>query len=180
MLPLTPWSRRSNRRGGSRTHGLRLIRTPLSPLSYTPASRAGGNRTHTVRIKSPPCCLLHHDPGIGRAYAFQSTVAATSQAPSFHDPSGSPENRTRRTPVISRRWATSPRLPIKSGWSDSNRRFRVPGTRGLAATLHPDRKSERRDLNPRSLGPRPARCQASPRSDPVPRGGVEPKPNRDS
>ncbi len=33
-------------------------------------SRAGGNRTHTVRIKSPLCCLLHHDPVIGLAYAF--------------------------------------------------------------------------------------------------------------
>ena len=68
-------------------------------------------------------------------------------------------------PVISRRWATSPRLPTKSGWSVSNRRFCVPGTRGFAATLHPESQSERRGPigvladrcpNPRSLGPRPS------------------------
>ena len=41
MLPLTPQSRRLSRRGGSRTHDLRLIRTPLSPLSYAPAVRVG-------------------------------------------------------------------------------------------------------------------------------------------
>ena len=28
--------------------------------------------------------------------------------------------------------------PDKSGWPDSNRRFRVPETRGIATTLHPD------------------------------------------
>jgi hypothetical protein len=31
----------SSRRGGNRTHDLRLIRTPLSPLSYAPAVRVG-------------------------------------------------------------------------------------------------------------------------------------------
>ena len=42
-------------------------------MSYAPVrSRVGGNRTHTVRIKSPPCCQLHHDPAIGRAYAFEA------------------------------------------------------------------------------------------------------------
>ena len=59
-----------SRRGGSRTLDPDLIRVPLSPLSYAPASRAGGNRTHTCRIKSPVCCQLHHDPMLGRAYAF--------------------------------------------------------------------------------------------------------------
>ena len=86
MLPLTPWScpqSRISRRGGSRTLGLRLIRTPLSPLSYAPASRAGGNRTHTVRIKSPPCCQLHHDPQSRSGVCVSTDVAATSLAPAF-------------------------------------------------------------------------------------------------
>ena len=43
----------------------------------------------------------------------------------------------------------------QSGWSDSNRRSRVPKTRGLAAALHPVCQSERPDLNRRSPGPRP-------------------------
>ena len=34
--PSTLGSRLFNRRGGNRTHDLRLIRTPLSPLSYAP------------------------------------------------------------------------------------------------------------------------------------------------
>ena len=59
-----------SRRGGSRTLALELIRLPLLPLSYAPASRVGGDRTHTCRIKSPVCCQLHHDPMGGRAYAF--------------------------------------------------------------------------------------------------------------
>ena len=51
-----------NRRGGSRTLDLTLIRGLLSPLSYAPANRAGGTRTQGTtrsvvrRIKSPVCC----------------------------------------------------------------------------------------------------------------------------
>ena len=78
-------------------------------------SRVGGNRTHTVQIKSLLCCLLHHDPMIGRAYAFQSKCTQHRSAPvSFGFFSGSPGNRTQRNSVISRVWATSPRLPFPS------------------------------------------------------------------
>ena len=55
--------------------------------------------------------------------------------------SGSPENRTQRDSVISRVWATSPRLPFafqcQSGWPESNRHDRAPKARGLATTQHP-------------------------------------------
>ena len=50
-------------------------------LRASSASRAGGNRTHTCRIKSPVCCLLHHDPMLGRAYPFQSTGVQHRSAP---------------------------------------------------------------------------------------------------
>ncbi len=53
--------------------------------------------------------------------------------------SGSPENRTQHYAVISRVWATCPRLPswlTRSGRWDSNPQSRVPKTRGLAAALH--------------------------------------------
>jgi hypothetical protein len=53
---------------------------------------------------------LHHDPVLGRAYAFQPGHHRFAPLPSIV-PSGSPENRTQRHVVISRVWATSPRLP---------------------------------------------------------------------
>ncbi len=106
----------------------------LQPSSYKDAalttepraaSRAGGNRTHTERIKSPSCCLLHHNPMIGRAYAFQSQCKKHVRF-LFRVVvvSGSPEDRTQRDPRIRRIWATSPRLPCciqKSDTSESNR-----------------------------------------------------------
>ena len=79
-------------------------------------SRVGGNRTHTVQIKSLLCCLLHHDPMIGRAYAFQSPNVCHCCSPSCFVISGSPGNRTQHDSVISRVWATSPRLPFQVGY----------------------------------------------------------------
>lgn len=49
-----------------------------------------------------------------RQFQFKNPSLGKSQ-------SGSPENRTQRNAVISRIWATSPRLPAKSGNSESNR-----------------------------------------------------------
>ena len=79
--------------------------------------------------------------------------------------SGSPENRTQRDSVISRVLATSPRLPLESGTSESNAPEAEPKTKSLppapqagvlpSAPL-PDLKSERQDLNLRSLGPQPS------------------------
>ncbi len=60
---------------------------------------------------------LHHDPVLGRAYAFQPGQHRFAPLPSIV-PSGSPENRTQRHVVISRVRATSPRLPRANGVVD--------------------------------------------------------------
>jgi hypothetical protein len=57
--------------------------------------------------------------------------------------SGSPANRTQRDAVISRVWATSPRLPllVKSGASESNREPPAPKAGVLPTAPPPDRSS---------------------------------------
>jgi hypothetical protein len=79
--------------------------------------------------------------------------------------SGSRANRTQRDPVISRIQATSLRLPIQSGTSESNREPPAPKAGVLPSAPLPDSsQSERqrpiglsadRCLNLRSPGPRP-------------------------
>ena len=163
----------TSRRGGNRTLDLTLIRGLLSPLSYAPSSGAEGTRTLTCRIKSPVCCRYTTTPNVGRAYAFQSRVRII--ACSFVScSSGSPESRTQHYAVISRVWATGPRLPL--GWS----RARPSRSRKQHCLLLPKharyhlhlcpiscRQSERPDLNRRSPGPRPRDNQASLRSSSV-------------
>jgi hypothetical protein len=73
-----------------------------------------------MRIKSPLCCLLHDDPVTGRACAFQVDRVHRCRSPFGFTFCGSPEDRTQRDSVISQVWATSPRLPFKSGTSGSN------------------------------------------------------------
>ena len=69
--------------------------------------------------------------------------------------SGSPENRTQHYAVISRVWATSPRLPFQSGTPESNREPPAPKAGVLpSAPLPVCLQSERPDLNRRSPGPR--------------------------
>ena len=97
-----------NRHGGSRTLDLTLIRGLLSPLSYAPANRAGGTRTHTCRIKSPVCCRYTTTLCLVGRMRFHRTGSIFALLVS----SGSPESRTQRYAVISRVWATSPRLPF--------------------------------------------------------------------
>ena len=122
MLPLTPWSRRWNRRGGDRTHVLELIRLPLSPLSYAP------QRVGPVGFEPTPTWLKARDTAVTPRPHTWSGVSvsidvrqASSNSFVLWFTSGSPENRTQRNAVISRVWATSPRLPFKSGTSESNR-----------------------------------------------------------
>ena len=95
----------------------------LQPSSYKDAalttepraaSRAGGNRTHTERFKRPSCCLLHYNPMIGWAYAFESQCKQHVRSLFVVVVSGSPEDRTRHNLVISKAWTTSPRLPCIS------------------------------------------------------------------
>jgi hypothetical protein len=71
--------------------------------------------------------------------------------------SGSPANRTQRDPVISRIQATSLRLPIQSGTSESNREPPAPKAGVLPSAPLPECfQSERQDSNLRSLGPQPS------------------------
>ena len=65
-----------------------------------------------MQIKSLLCCLLHHDPvwpGVSVSIAAQWTLLFSLW---FAAVSGIPEDRTQRDSVISRVWATSPRLPF--------------------------------------------------------------------
>ena len=79
--------------------------------------------------------------------------------------SGSPENRTQHYAVISRVWATSPRLPFQSGTPESNRDPPAPKAGVLpSAPLPVCLQSERPDLNRRSPVPDQRAYQASPRS----------------
>ena len=129
-------------------------------------SRVGGNRTHTVQIKSLLCCLLHHDPVIGLVYAFQSLHERHRCSPSCFAFSGSPGNRTQHDSVISRVWATSPRLPFSSrvlrsrtraptaGWSPPGPK---PGVLPSAPVPDMSHQSERQDSNLRSPAPDLAR-----------------------
>ncbi len=132
MLPLTPQS-----------HFLcfQSARWELNPrpASYKDAaltvelraseSRVGGNRTHPMRIKSPLCSLYTTTPkswsGVCVLIAECVPLLLLLLVWWF---SGSPGNRTQRNSVISRIWATSPRLPSKSGTPESNRNPPVPKT----------------------------------------------------
>ncbi len=110
--------------------------------------------------------------------------------------SGSPGNRTQHYAVISRVWATSPRLPFQVG-QERSRTARGGCRKQLTPLLLPKQVCYHLHLCPlvssqngrictgdlQVPGPasgHPARSQASPRSDQVPRGAVEPKPYRDS
>ena len=118
-----------------------------------------------MRIKSPPCCLLHHDPESGCGVGVSIDVPSAWRASSvshfkLHSStffSGSPANRTQRDPVISRIQATSLRLPIQSGISESNREPPAPKAGVLPSAPLPECfQSERQELNLRSLGPQPS------------------------
>ena len=120
-----------------------------------------------MRIKSPPCCLLHHDPVLGCGVCVSIAARASLLcSPVFLKPhvsglkpsaSGSPANRTQRDPVISRIQATSLRLPIQSGTSESNREPPAPKAGVLPSAPLPECfQSERQDSNLRSLGPQPS------------------------
>ncbi len=118
------------------------------------------------------------------ASSFVSCLPQVSVSSLMSRSSGSPGNRTQRDSVISRVWATSPRLPFfKSGTSGSNRRADPPGPKPgvLPSAPVPDcfvlfQSERQRPIRPvgRSV-PEPAISwppttrdnQASPRSDSV-------------
>lgn len=134
-----------NPRGGSRTLDLILIRNLLSPLSYARSVGPKGVEPLPFRLKGGSATVTPQPQMSVEAYAFEPRASCHHRSFSSFKFlfSGSPENRTQRHLDISRVWATSPRLPFsfpcsQSGWPDSNRHDRVPKTRGLAVTQHPD------------------------------------------
>ncbi len=163
-LPLTPLSHVVvfSRRGGSRTRDLRLIRTPLPPLSYAPV-RVGSEGIEPTPCRSKVCCaacytttlrsvwcmrfkqtacivvLLFVSCSVSRelkvdrrrASRLCSTLYFLGSSALRRARSGSPGNRTRRDSVVSRVWATSPRLPLESGTSGSNTPEAEPKTESL-------------------------------------------------
>ena len=155
MLPLTPWSRRSNRRGGSRTHILRLIRTPLVPLSYTPAIGPEG-------IEPTPYGLK-----VRRAAGYTTTLHLVG-CMRFHRRCDNIENSWSQIPVVVLRIelsasCSSDRLgqPALDYHASRDGRTRTddsvcPEHVGWPLPYIPIHESERRDSNPRSLGPRPS------------------------
>ena len=109
-----------------------------------------------MRIKSPLCCLLHHDPVIGRGYAFPAASGHRCLSPVRFLVSGSPGNRTQHDSVISRVRATSPRLPSSRAPRSRTETLLLPKQACSHLHLYPIVcQSERQDLNLRSPGPRP-------------------------
>ena len=99
-----PFPRR-NRRGGNRTLDRVLIRDLLSPLSYAPVGPKGlgplppGLKGRYAAVTPRP------QMQVGRICFHRACFMLLAS-------SGSPESRTQRHPVISREWATGPRLPF--------------------------------------------------------------------
>ena len=86
------------------------------------------------------CAAVTPQPQESVAYPFASSDNRHRVPPggSGSSLSGSPGNRTQRHPVISRVRATSPRLPCKSGASESNRNPPVPKTGVLPSAPPPE------------------------------------------
>ena len=92
---------------------------------------------------------------------FKRCTSAIISSPVFLKPlvsslksflSGSPANRTQRDPVISRIQATSLRLPIQSGTSESNREPPAPKAGVLPSAPVPDQSVTRVGVEPNLLG----------------------------
>ena len=105
-----------SRRGGSRTLALTLIRGLLSPLSYAPASRAGGTRTQGTarsvvrRITSPVCCRYTTTLCLVGRIRFNRVNIASLLFLELRQMVAL-RIALQRHVVISRVWATSPRVP---------------------------------------------------------------------
>ena len=157
MLPLTPQPRRLSRRGGNRTHDLRLIRTPLSPLSYAPAVQVGPEG-----FEPTPTWLKARDAAVTpRPYAWSGvSVSIDVSATSF-------SSLLFGVPVVALRVELSATwLSARYGQPALDYRGSQVGMVGLEPTtpcsqgtrdsrFPTSRQSERSDLNRRSRGPRP-------------------------
>ena len=121
-------------------------------------SRAGGNRTHSGRLKVCCAAFTPRPYEMVGGMRFNRRVRAIVFLLCCFVFSGSPGNRTQRNSVISRVWATSPRLPCSSRAPRSRTETLLfPKQACFHLHLYPriSRQSERQDLNLRSPGPRP-------------------------
>ena len=145
-----------SRRGRNRTFGRVLIRDLLSPLSYAPKVGPKGLEPSLAGLKVRCAAVTPRPQNAGRAYAFPPGMRH-DHAPCS---SGSPENRTQHYSVISRVWATSPRLPCANVVVDpvgmAGLEPASPCSQSTWVRRYPtSRQSERPELNRRSPGPRP-------------------------
>ena len=108
LIPFVLFTPTHNGRGGNRTLDLILIRDLLSPLSYAPSVGPKGLEPLLAGLKVR-CAAVTPRPQmqVGRM-RFHRVCFIVMLLSLF---SGSPESRTQRHPVISRVWATGPRLP---------------------------------------------------------------------
>ena len=142
-----------------------------------------------LQNRSLPCCPAHSQGGLvlGPLSLRSPSIPTNHGQRTTDQASGSPEDRTQHYAVISRVWATSPRLPFKVGHPgveppaadaansqrcscSQNRRAPIC----TSARLSPVRtagfeprvptRSVGRSWSPGPQAGTPARCQASPRS----------------
>jgi hypothetical protein len=107
LIPFFLFTTTHNGRGGNRTLDPVLIRDLLSPLSYAPSVGSKGLEPSPAGLKVR-CAAVTPRPqmSVGRMRFHRVLFMLL-----LFISSGSPESRTQRHPVISRVWATGPRLP---------------------------------------------------------------------
>ncbi len=127
-----------SRRGRNRTLGPVLIRDLLSPLSYAPIVGPKGFEPLLARLKVRRASSYTTTLCSVGCMRFKRVFICISSLLCFVVPSGSPESRTQHHSVISRVWATGPRLPSKSGWQDSNLRSRAPNDHAMHGARRAD------------------------------------------
>jgi hypothetical protein len=132
-----------NPRGGNRTPDLRLIRTPLQPLSYARSVGPKGVEPLPFRLKGGSATVTPRPQMSGEAYAFESRACCQRRVSVLEVLLSVVVLRIE----LSATWISAgfgqpaldyqSRVCFQSGWPESNRHGRVPKTRGLAIAQHP-------------------------------------------
>ncbi len=157
--------RPSSYKDAARTTELHAVK--VRPEGFEPTPR--GLKVRCATVTPQPLAWLWLCVSIEFVTALQSLSFLATQSV----PSGSPEDRTQRDPVISRIWATSPRLPfvllVASSRVCRNRTaLRRPKRRVPAITLHARCCSATKwtcwELNPEALS---ASQSADPSASPL-------------
>ena len=108
LFPQSAWRelnpRPSSYKDAARTTELHAVK--VRPEGFEPTPR--GLKVRCATVTPQPLAWLWLCVSLGFVTALQSLSFLATQSV----PSGSPEDRTQRDPVISRIWATSPRLPF--------------------------------------------------------------------